>query len=72
VDRKRFLRASVSVGVLAALGPLAALLEGSEPTPIPTRVGATDIEQIRTATRVVESWGDTYGGGGLARESAMG
>jgi hypothetical protein len=72
VDRKRFLRASVSVGVLAALGPLAALLESSEPTPIPHRIGATDIEQIRTATRVVESWGDTYGGGGLARETAMG
>ncbi len=72
VDRQQFLRTSRNLGVLAALGPLAALLEGTEPTPIPTRVGATDIEQIRSATRVVESWGGTYGGGGLARETARG
>jgi hypothetical protein len=72
VDRKQFLRASLELGALAALGPLAALLEGGEPTPIPRRVGATDIEQIRTATRVVESQGYAYGGGGLAWETAMG
>ncbi len=72
VDRQQFLRTSRDLGALAALGPLAALLEGGEPPPIPTRVGATDIEQIRTATRVVESWGRTYGGGGLAREAARG
>jgi hypothetical protein len=72
VNRQQFLRASRDLGALAALGPVVALLEGGEPTPIPTRVGATDIEQIRTATRVVESWGNAYGGGGLARETAMG
>ncbi len=71
VDRRPLLRASVGVGALAALGPVAALLERTEPTPTPRWVGATDIEQIRTATRVVESWGCTYGGGGLARETAM-
>ncbi len=72
VDRQQFLRTSRDLGALAALGPVAALLEGTEPTPTPRRVGATDIEQIRTATPVVESWGDTYGGGGLAREAALG
>ncbi|MGH3873489.1 MAG: XRE family transcriptional regulator [Pseudonocardiaceae bacterium] len=71
VDRQQFLRTSRDLGVLAALGPVAALLEGSEPTPIPTRVGATDIEQIRTATQVFESWSGTYGGG-LVRETVMG
>jgi len=70
VDRQQFLRASRNLGALAALGPVLALLEG-EPTPIPTRVGATDIEQIRTATRAFESWSGTYGGG-LAREAVMG
>ncbi len=72
VDRKQFLRTSRDLGALAVLGPVAALLEGSEPTPIPRRIGATEIEQIRTATRAVESQGYAYGGGGLARETAMG
>ncbi len=71
VDRQQFLRASRDLGVLAALGPLAALLEGGEPAPIPTRVGATDIEQIRTAARVFDSWGDTYGGE-VVRDAVMG
>jgi hypothetical protein len=71
VNRKQFLRTSRDLGALAALGPMLALLEGGEPGSIPTRVGATDIEQIRTATRVVQSWGYAYGGGGLARETAM-
>jgi transcriptional regulator with XRE-family HTH domain len=71
VDRQQFLRSSRDLGALAALGPVATLLEGTEPTPIPTRVGATDIEQIRTAARVFESWSGTYGGG-LAREAVMG
>ncbi len=72
VDRQQFLRTSRDLGALAALGPVAALLEDSEPTPIPTRIGATDIEQIRDATRVFESWSGTYGGGGLAQEAVMG
>jgi hypothetical protein len=60
------------LGVLAALGPpVAALLEGIEPTPIPRRVGATEIEQVRTAAQVFSSWDFTYGGG-LAREAMLG
>lgn len=70
VDRKQFLRsATLGVGTLA-LGPVAALLEGSEPTPIPRRVGVTEIEQIRTAARVFARWDHTYGGG-LAREAVL-
>ncbi len=71
VDRQHFLRASRDLGALAALGPVAALLERSEPTPAPRRVGATDIEQVRAATRVFESWSGTYGGGS-ARDAVMG
>ena len=71
VDRQQFLRTTRNLSALAALGPVLALLEGGEPTPIPTRVGATDIEQIRTATQVFESWSGTYGGG-LVRETVMG
>jgi hypothetical protein len=41
---------------LSAMAPVAALLEGDEPTPIPSRVGATDIEYIRDAAGVFESW----------------
>ncbi|MGH3973485.1 MAG: XRE family transcriptional regulator, partial [Pseudonocardiaceae bacterium] len=48
-----------------------ALLEGTKPTPIPTRVGATEIEQTRAAAQVFSSWDFTYGGG-LARDAAMG
>jgi transcriptional regulator with XRE-family HTH domain len=71
VDRRQFLHTPVGVGALAVLGPVAALLASTESTPTPTRVGATDIEQIRTATQVFESWGDVYGGG-LLRETVMG
>ncbi len=72
VDRQQFLRTSRDLGALAALGPVVALLEGGEPTPIPTRVGATDIEQVRTVTQVFRSWGDTYGSGSGVREAVMG
>lgn len=45
-------------------------MKGSEPTPIPARVGATEVEQIRTAAKVFASWDHTYGGG-LAREAVL-
>jgi hypothetical protein len=72
VDRQQLLRTTTALGVgTLILGPLAALLEGSsEPTPIPKRVGATEIEQIRAAAKVFESWSFTYGGG-LARETVF-
>jgi hypothetical protein len=72
VDRKQFLSTTTLLGVgTLTLGPVAVLLEGSEPTPIPARVGATEIEQIRAAARVFGSWSNTYGGG-LARETVTG
>jgi hypothetical protein len=72
VKRKQFFEtAALGVGALALGEPVAALLEGSEPTPIPARVGATEINQIRTVARVFQSWDRTYGGG-LARDAVIG
>jgi hypothetical protein len=77
VNRKQLIRTTAALGVgTLVLEPVAALLEallleGSEPTSIPHRIGATEIEQIRTATQVFESWSGTYGGG-LVRETVMG
>lgn len=70
VDRQTFLRTAAKTAGALALTPVAALLERSEPTPIPARVGATEIAQIRTAARVFASWDFTYGGG-LAREAVL-
>ncbi|MGH3767272.1 MAG: XRE family transcriptional regulator [Pseudonocardiaceae bacterium] len=72
VDRKQFLQTATGLGVgTLVLGPLTALLEGGEPTPIPHRIGATEIEQIRAATRAFNSWSRIYGPG-LTREAVMG
>jgi hypothetical protein len=73
VKRKQFFHTvTFGVGTLTLGGPIVALLEGSsEPTSIPHRIGAIDIEQVRTATRVFESWSRTYGGG-VVREAVMG
>jgi hypothetical protein len=81
VNRKKFIKTATTLGVSTLAlalegGPMAALLEkllegSSEPTPVPRRIGATEIEQIRTATQVFDSWSRTYGGG-LAREAVKG
>jgi hypothetical protein len=72
VDRQQLIRTTTALGVgRLVLGPVAALLEGSEPAPVPARVGATEIEQTRTAKQVFQSWSLTYGGG-LARDAVMG
>ena len=72
VNRQQLIRTTTALGVgTLVLGPVATLLEGIEPAPIPTRVGATEIEQTRTAKRVFQSWSFTYGGG-LARDAVMG
>ncbi|MGH3854822.1 MAG: XRE family transcriptional regulator [Pseudonocardiaceae bacterium] len=71
VKRQQFVSATTRLGVgTLVLGPLAALLEGSQPTPIPARIGATDIEQIRAANEVFSSWDYAYGGE-FVREAAI-
>jgi len=54
-----------------AVAELVEILQVSEPTPIPRRVGASDIEHIHIATREFGSWSGTYGPE-LARDAVMG
>ncbi|MGH3866477.1 MAG: hypothetical protein ACRDQ4_10140 [Pseudonocardiaceae bacterium] len=72
VDRQQAIRRAAAVGAgTLLLGPLMELLEDTEPAPTPKRVSATDIAQIRTATREFASWGSTYGSSGLVRGTVM-
>ncbi len=73
VDRQQFIHTATGLGVGALVleGPVAALLKTTEPTPVPRRIGATEIEQVRATTTVFTGWDFTYGGG-LARDAVMG
>jgi hypothetical protein len=69
VDRKNFLQLALGAGASVAVGrSLTELVAASEPTPIPSAVALTDIEEIRTAAGVFRNWDHTYGGG-LVREA---
>ncbi|WP_246180884.1 helix-turn-helix domain-containing protein [Nocardia ninae] len=68
VKRQEFMRAALGVMAAATKQPLLDLLGKIEPTPIPSMVGLTEIEQVRTAAREFSSWDHTYGGG-LVREA---
>lgn len=69
LDRKDFLRAALGVGA-AALGGRrpAELITPAESTPIPSVVGQTEVDQVRSAARMFGTWDHTYGGG-LVREA---
>ncbi|MGH3711288.1 MAG: XRE family transcriptional regulator, partial [Pseudonocardiaceae bacterium] len=73
VDRQQLIQTGLSLGANALIleGPVAALLEIREPTPTPRRIGATEIEQVRTATATFSSWDFAYGGGSV-RDAVMG
>ena len=72
VKRQQFHTATLGgVSGLLLGEPVAAMLDGITPAPIPRRVGASDIAQIRDATQSFKSWNRAYGGGS-AREAAMG
>ncbi|MGW4842768.1 helix-turn-helix domain-containing protein [Nocardia brasiliensis] len=68
VNRQDFLRAALGVTVTGAAQPLVDLMSTIQPTPIPSLVGAAEIEQIRTTAREFSTWDHTYGGG-LVREA---
>jgi len=68
VNRQDFLRAALGATVAGAAAPLIELLSTIQPTPIPSLVGAAEIEQIRTTAREFTTWDHTYGGG-LVREA---
>ncbi|MBV9012044.1 MAG: XRE family transcriptional regulator [Pseudonocardiales bacterium] len=61
--RKLIETTTLGVSSLVLEGPMVALLEDIEPDPIPRRVGASDIAQVRDATQEFNSWDRTYGGG---------
>ncbi len=77
VDQQRLLRRRTALGAGAlgsgalVLGPVAALLGGTEPTLTPRGVGVTEIEQTRDAKLVFQSWSWRYGGG-MARDAVRG
>jgi hypothetical protein len=63
VDRQHFLQMSGATLALGVFGPL-------QPTPLPARIGRTEIEQVRTAAQVFFSWDNRFGGD-CARDAAF-
>ncbi len=63
VDRKSFLRTTALTAGVLATTPLSTLLEGTAQasTPIPNRIGATEIEHVRDTAEAFSSWAFTYG-----------
>lgn len=59
MDRRQMLK----LGAATALSPVAAALEGLPPTPVPNRVGATEVQQVVEAAQVFASWDQVYGSG---------
>lgn len=49
---------------------LAALLDGTTPTPVPAKAGTLEIAQIRNAAKFYEGWDFAYGGG-IVREGVI-
>ncbi|MEV5543944.1 XRE family transcriptional regulator [Saccharopolyspora shandongensis] len=69
VDRQEFLRAAVGVSTTALVGPsIVDMLAPSEPTPVPSVVGASEVADVRAAAQAFGGWDARYGGG-LVREA---
>ncbi|WP_157172065.1 XRE family transcriptional regulator [Nocardia higoensis] len=63
LHRPDSLRAAGGVtAAVTAQAALADLVEITEPTPIPARVGKVEIAQILDTARVFDTWDNTYGG----------
>lgn len=69
VNRKEFLRqsAAATVGVFVSL-PALDVLSPTSPTPVPNKVGKTEVEQVNAMTKVFAGWDNAHGGG-LARDA---
>ncbi|MEU2177571.1 helix-turn-helix domain-containing protein [Nocardia sp. NPDC019219] len=68
VKRQDFLRAALGVTVTGAAAPLMDFLDAIQPTPVPSTVGATEVEQIRRTAYEFSAWDHAYGGE-LVREA---
>ncbi|MBA8924496.1 hypothetical protein BC739_001693 [Kutzneria viridogrisea] len=70
VDRQQFIKAALGV-TAAAVGRqrgLAELVAPTQPTPVPSVVGLTHVDEVRAAAQVFSSMDARYGGG-LIREA---
>ncbi|MGI8309400.1 XRE family transcriptional regulator [Saccharopolyspora hattusasensis] len=69
VDRQQFLRAAVGAGAAAVVGhTVIDMLAPTEPTPVPTVVGTSEVADVRAAAQAFSGWDARYGGG-LVREA---
>ena len=70
VDRQQFLR-TVGVGAAAmGSGHVIDMFAFTEPTPVPTVVGTSEVSEVRAAAQAFSSWDARYGGG-FVREAVM-
>ncbi|MBB5915742.1 hypothetical protein BJY24_004654 [Nocardia transvalensis] len=69
VRRSDFFRVALGTAAAVAVSvPLKELTALTQPTPVPSLVGRTEIQQVMNTARVFNSWDNTYGGG-LVREA---
>jgi hypothetical protein len=69
VDRQQFLRSTLGVTVAGPLA-FADLIGPTQPTPVPSVVGHTEIAEVRRAAQAFSEWDYRYGGG-LLRDAAI-
>ncbi|WP_330230574.1 XRE family transcriptional regulator [Nocardia sp. NBC_00508] len=69
VRRSDFFRVALgTAAAFAASVPLRELTVVTQPTPVPSLVGKTEIQQVLNTAQVFSTWDNTYGGG-LVREA---
>ncbi|MGH3889303.1 MAG: XRE family transcriptional regulator [Pseudonocardiaceae bacterium] len=72
VDRQQFIRATLgtAAGTVGAPFAFTDLIVPTQPTPVPSVVGHTEVAEVRNATRAFEGWDNRYGSG-LLREAVV-
>jgi hypothetical protein len=65
VDRQQFIRAALGATVATTCGSFAfaELIAQTQPTPVPSVVGYSEVAEIRSVARAFSSWDALYGGG---------
>lgn len=62
MDRHQFLRIAAATGAGALAGSALGLPASAAPTPVPTRIGRTEIAQLRLAAETFNQWAHRFGG----------
>lgn len=70
VNRQAFFGGITDGPGVLGVAPLAAQLTDSAPTPIPTRVGQSEIDHVYATAEVFTTWDHSYGGGSV-REAVL-